>query len=65
MLSTTLSPEPNAFEPQELCITDIYFLGATNMAQLVKVLATKLGDLYSVLGSHMVEGEKQFLQVVF
>jgi hypothetical protein len=65
VLSTILSPEPSAFEPQGLYIIDIYFLGAGNMAQLLKVLAAKLGDLSSVLGSHMVEGEKQLLQVVF
>lgn len=64
MLTATLSLEPNAFEPQGLCITDISIFGDGNMSQLVKSAAAKLGDLSSVLASHMVEGEKQLLQFV-
>lgn len=34
------------------------------MTQLVKVLATKPGDLSLTLRTYMVEGEIQFLQLV-
>lgn len=37
---------------------------ASEMAQWAEALAAMPGDLCSIPGSHMVEGEKQFLQVV-
>lgn len=39
-------------------------LGASEMVQWRQVLATKPDDRSSIPGTHMVEGENQFLQVV-
>lgn len=33
------------------------------MAHRVKVLAAKLNDLSSILGTHMVEGKNRFLKI--
>lgn len=38
---------------------------ASKVSQGVKRLATKYGDLSSISGLHVVEGENQFLQTVF
>lgn len=37
---------------------------SAGVAQCIKVLAIKFGDLSSIPGTHRVEGEKRFPQVV-